>query len=454
MKKFFCVLLVLSLLSVPVFAVDDLIVVDGVDGSDFSTFGNTSISDYGISVLSGDQYAVTVSGYFYRYSDGDRASFAMSDSSPSASASTSEVCKGVRFTNITASFPAGTLTVDFSEFSSVPSFSTSTAGASVSVSGSSLIITSDGSAQPILLTSSSSYTPAVSPANAFFLSSSFEPDTSVEPGPGPGEAGVPSGSMNGIQGSRYALSSAYQWETYNQYIGVRKIMYAYSFQGPDGGSNWTSGEIEGEELLYDMAVRIAYNGYKWKIDPTTKDIVFYGYDGGMALAGSWLDMVFRYLTYDYYWGTRLWSNDVSDSWFGAISSSFSYLNYRVNQILDVLANDEDLAIKDATTPEREWVKGYFTGSGDKADSDKYNSLNSDGQALKDFLTPSESASMSDALTAVESQGYSFWSENVYQDINQVSSTATTDLGDDVPWEEQVNDLYSEHVALIGGAFDG
>ena len=158
------------------------------------------------------------------------------------------------------------------------------------------------------------------------------------------------------------------------------------------------------------------------------------------------------MTYDYFWTDRLWSNSVSGSWYGAISDNFAYLNFRVNQILDVLANDEDLAIKDATTPEREWVKGYFTGSGDKADSSKYNSLNSDGQALKDFLTPSESASMSDALAAVESQGYSFWSESVYQDINQTSSTATTNLGDDVPWEEQINDLYSEHVASIWGAF--
>ena len=62
--------------------------------------------------------------------------------------------------------------------------------------------------------------------------------------------------------------------------------------------------------------------------------------------------------------------------------------------------------------------------------------------------------MSDALAAVESQGYSFWSESVYQDINQVSPTATADLGDDVPWEDQINDLYSEHVASIWGVFDG
>lgn len=444
MKKFFCVLLVLSLLSVPVFAVDDLIVVDGVDGSDFSTFGNTSISDYGISVLSGDQYAVTVSGYFYRYSDGARASFAMSDSNPSASASASEVCRGVRFTNITASFPAGTLTIDFSEFSSVPSFSTSTAGASVSVSGSSLIITSDGSAQPILLTSSSSYTPAVSPANAFSLSSSFVA-SSGGGGSGGGEEYTPGYSdMNGFHGVRQALSTATEWSTYNQYIGVQDVVMELTNKGVSGSA--ITGESTSDFITADVMAGIGFNGWSWKIEDGT--IKF----SSGAPGGSWLDMIFRYLTYDYFWTDRLWSNSVSGSWYGAISDNFAYLNFRVNQILDVLANDEDLAIKDATTSEREWVKGYFTGSGDKADSSKYNSLNSDGQALKDFLTPSESASMSDALAAVESQGYSFWSESVYQDINQTSSTATTNLGDDVPWEEQINDLYSEHVASIWGAF--
>lgn len=446
MKKFFCVLLVLSLLSVPVFAVDDLIVVDGVDGSDFSTFGNTSISDYGISVLSGDQYAVTVSGYFYRYSDGARASFAMSDSNPSASASANEVCKGVRFTNITASFPAGTLTIDFSEFSSVPSFSTSTAGASVSVSGSSLIITSDGSAQPILLTSSSSYTPAVLSANAFSLSSSFVA-SSGGGGPGGGDEYTPGYSdMNGFHGVRQALSTASEWSTYNQYIGVQDVVMELTNKGVSGPA--ITGESTSDFIIADVMAGIGFNGWSWKIEDGT--IKF----SSGAPGGSWLDMIFRYLTYDYFWTDRLWSNSVSGSWYGAISDNFAYLNFRVNQILDVLANDEDLAIKDATTSEREWVKDYFSGSGDKADSSKYNSLNSDGQALKDFLTPSESASMSDALSAVESQGYSFWSENVYQDINQVSSTATVGLGDNVPWDEQINDLYSEHVALIGGAFDG
>lgn len=256
----------------------------------------------------------------------------------------------------------------------------------------------------------------------------------------------PTNDMQGLHGYRDASVSVSRWKTYNEYIGIWETVMSLTNQGETGPA--LTGESDADAISADVLASLGYNGYSWKV--VNDQIVF----NSGAAGGSWLDMIFRYSTYDYYWSSRLWSDDVSGSWFGAISSNFSYLNFRVNQILDVLANDEDLAIKDATTSEREWVKDYFSGSGDKADSDKYNSINSDGQALKDFLTPSESASMSDALSAVESQGYSFWSENVYQDINQVSSTATTDLGDEVPWEEQINDLYSEHVASIWGAFDG
>lgn len=256
----------------------------------------------------------------------------------------------------------------------------------------------------------------------------------------------PTNDMQGLHGYRDASVSLSRWTTYNEYIGIWETVMTLTNQGESGSA--LTGECDADSISADVLASLGYNGYSWEV--VNGQIVF----KSGAAGGSWLDMIFRYSTYDYYWGSRLWSNDVSGSWFGAISDNFSYLNFRVNQILDVLANDEDLAIKDATTSEREWVKDYFSGSGDKADSDKYNSLNSDGQALKDFLTPSESASMSDALSAVESQGYSFWSENVYQDINQVSSTPTVGLGDDVPWEEQIHDLYSDHVALIGGAFDG
>ena len=297
----------------------------------------------------------------------------------------------------------------------------------------------DPSAQTVVSLSVSGSGSSLTRANLSLGYSSFEaaPEKPFIP---------PTNDMQGLHGYRDASVSVSRWKTYNEYIGIWETVMTLTNQGETGSV--LTGESDADAISADVLASLGYNGYSWKVD--NGQIVF----KSGASGGSWLDMIFRYFTYDYYWGSRLWSNDVSGSWFGAISDNFSYLNFRVNQILDVLANDEDLAIKDATTSEREWVKDYFSGSGDKADNDKYNSLNSDGKALKDFLTPSESASMSDALSAVESQGYSFWSENVYQDINQVSSTPTVGLGDDVPWEEQIHDLYSDHVALIGGAFDG
>ena len=254
------------------------------------------------------------------------------------------------------------------------------------------------------------------------------------------------GSMFGWTGAtllQLELSQSEKWYTFGSGSTFAAQLDAL-WTGMDG-----EGTLRGQVVNSKMLASLTWNKWKWSVDSNTGLPKF---EVDSWSQGSWADMIYRTSVYNYFYASKLWSNDVSGSWYGSISTSFSYLNYRVNQILEVLANDEDLAIKDATTPERDWVKNYFNGSGDKADSDKYNSLNSDGQALKDFLTPSESASMSDALSAVESQGYSFWSENVYQDINQVSSTATIGLDDDVPWEEQINDLYSEHIASIWGAF--
>lgn len=443
LKKLLLVLLCLSLLSTCAFA-DDLTILEG---ENFNTFGSLSAADYGVTSVS---WAVTTRVRFI--DSGSTAGYenvALSDSNSSASFSSSSSLRftSVRVITVTAAIPAGTLVVS----SSVPFFTdmtvtSSSTGVTVTQSGSSLTIVSDGSTSPITLRGE-----GWGSSTSLDMSASFSPPSGGEGG---GEAGSPSGSMNGIQGTRYAISSAYQWETYNQYIGVRKIMYALQSQGSDGGTSWNSGEIEGEELLYNMAASIAYDGYKWKIDPTTGALVFYGYDGGMAQPGSWLDMVFRYLTYDYYWGSRLWSNDVSGSWYGSISSSFSYLNYRVNQILEVLANDEDLQIKDATTEERNWVKDYFNGSGDKADSSKYDDLNDTGSAFKDAFAGAPDSSIADGFTAVNDNGYDFWSQEVSNDINGVSSSAASRAPAYVPPEQRIVDAYSENWnQIVGGYYD-
>lgn len=433
LKKLFLVILCLSLLSSFAFA-DDLTILEG---EEFNTFGSLTASDYGVSSV---QWAASFVFQFGR----DRLeshTFALSSSSPSDSVRLDQAYSDCYNSATTISIPAGTLTVNF--FTGISSATSSNPGVSVSKSGNTLTVVSDGTSSPINV--NLKMFEDFQSLMDFTVSASFTPSGSGGGGTEPEDPFAGTGSMFGWTGKTiFGLQTKQEQHWYTNGSGSDRVGHLdATYEYGDAVS------VPGYWVMQNMVASLTVQKWQWKIKPET-GLPAFNVDENYK--GTWSDMIYRTSVYNYFWGEKLWGNDVSGSWYGSISSDFSYLNFRVNQILDVLANDEDLAIKDATTPERDWVKGYFSGSGDKADSTKYNSLNSDGQALKDFLTPSESASMSDALSAVESQGYSFWSENVYQDINQISSTATTDLGDDVPWEEQINDLYSEHLALIGGAF--
>lgn len=258
----------------------------------------------------------------------------------------------------------------------------------------------------------------------------------------------PINDMQGLHGYRDASASSSRWKTYNEYIGIWETVMQLTNQGETGSA--LTGESDADSISADVLASLGYNGYSWKVD--NGQIVF----KSGAAGGSWLDMIFRYSTYDYYWGSRLWSNDVSGSWFGAISDNFSYLNFRVNQILDVLANDEDVAIKDATTSERDWVKDYFSGSGDKADSDKYDKLNNTGSAFKDVFSGAPDSSIADGFTAINDNGYDFWSQRVSDDINGNSSSFSgASLAPAyVPSEQRIVDAYSENWAqIVGGCYD-
>lgn len=258
----------------------------------------------------------------------------------------------------------------------------------------------------------------------------------------------PTIDMQGLHGYRDASASVSRWKTYNEYIGIWETVMTLTNQGVSGTA--LTGECDADSISADVLASLGYNGYSWKIE--NGSIVF----KSGAAGGSWLDMIFRYSTYDYYWASRLWSDDVSGSWFGAISSNFSYLNFRVNQILDVLANDEDLAIKDATTAEREWVKDYFSGSGGKADSDKYDKLNNTGSAFKDAFAGAPDSSIADGFTAVNDNSYEFWSQGVSDDINgnSASSSGASRAPAYVPPEQRIVDAYSENWAqIVGGYYD-
>lgn len=205
--------------------------------------------------------------------------------------------------------------------------------------------------------------------------------------------------------------------------------------------------VAGYWVQQNMLASLTVQKWQWKIDDKT-GLPSFNVDENYQ--GTWSDMIYRTSVYNYFWANKLWSNDVSGSWYGSISDSFSYLNYRVNQIFDVLANDEDLQIKNATDEERNWVKDYFEGSGDKADSSKYDDLNNTGSAFKDVFEGAPDTSIADGFTAVNDNGYDFWSQSVSDDINGGASVST--YSDDP--SQRIVDAYSENWAqIVGGYYD-
>lgn len=211
--------------------------------------------------------------------------------------------------------------------------------------------------------------------------------------------------------------------------------------------------VPGYWVMQNMVASLTVQKWQWQIKPESGLPVF---NVDETYKGTWSDMIYRTSVYNYFWGNKLWNNDVSGSWYGSISSDFSYLNFRVNQILDVLANDEDLAIKDSTTSEREWIKDYFSGSGDKADSDKYDKLNNTGSAFKDAFAGAPDSSIADGFTAINDNGYDFWSQAVSDDINgnNLFSSGASRAPDYIPPEQRIVDAYSENWAqIVGGYYD-
>ena len=439
LKKLLLVLLCLSLLSSFVFA-DDLTILEG---EQFNTFGNLTAADYGVNSVS---WAVTTrvrfinSGSTVRYEN-----VALSDSTSSASFSSSSSLRfdSVRVITVTASIPAGTLVVN----SSVPFFTnmtvtSSSAGVTITASGSSLTIVSDGSTSPITLRGE-----GYGNSTTLDMSASFTPPETGGGGETPDNPFAGTGSMFGWTGKTiFGLQTNQEqhWYIHNsgdQMVGHLDATYAYG----DAGS------VPGYWVQQDMIASLTVQKWQWKINPETGLPAFNVFE---TYQGTWSDMIYRTSVYNYFWGEKLWGNDVSGSWYGSISSDFSYLNFRVNQILDVLANDEDLAIKDATTPERNWVKDYFSGSGDKADSDKYDKLNSTGSAFKDAFAGAPDSSIADGFTAVNDNGYEFWSQGVSNDINGVSSSGATRAPAYFPPEQRIVDAYSENWAqIVGGYYD-
>lgn len=440
LKKLFLVFLCLSLLSSLVFA-DDLIILEG---EQFNTFGNLTAADYGLNSVS---YAVSITyGHSLTGSKYTYVNAALSDSNPSVPFAVSDPPFYWKLSRATVAIPAGTLTVSYPFTLTGSRVSTSSAGASVTYDESGFTVVSDGSTSPIILDMSGSKKRLNAPTGPW--SSSFTPADPVDPGPEPEDPYAGTGSMFGWTGSTLftlRFVDGQHWYTLgsgSDRVGHLDVVVAT-----------TEAEMPGYYARTSMLAALTFQKWKWSIDKQTGLPKF---DVMQEQQGTWADMLYRTSVYNYFWGNKLWNNDVSGSWYGSISSDFSYLNYRVNQILDVLANDEDLSIKNATSSERNWVKDYFSGSGDKADSVKYDKLHNTGSAFKDAFAGAPDSSIADGFTAVNDNSYEFWSQRVSDDINGNSSSSSYSSRSSayVPPEQRIVDAYSENWAqIVGGYYD-
>lgn len=202
-------------------------------------------------------------------------------------------------------------------------------------------------------------------------------------------------------------STSTQWKTYNDYIGEYVISVSTT-----GDSKSFSGPAD--SFFVSALAALTYDDWSWGV----------GEDGKMYFSppafaeGSWLDNIWRMDVYLYY------NLANQTGWFGGVNDRLDTLNARVLQILSVLANDEDVKIKDATTEQRTWIQNYFEGDHGGATSNNFTALNDSfnevtGQFQSDF-------SISDigqifASTSYDNQlWYFFWSSSVSNDVNGVS----------------------------------
>lgn len=212
------------------------------------------------------------------------------------------------------------------------------------------------------------------------------------------------------------LSTSNNWQTYSQYIGeyVTKVKYAR-----DG----TETEENSDAFMSRMLANLAYNTWDWSVSEG-KLIFFPPTDA----EGSFLDNMWRMNVTIYY-------NLVNNSgWFGMVTSNQStiisqlgILNNRVLQILSVLANDEDVKIKDATTDHRNWIIDYFedssgtSGKPTTSDNDAVNNgMNTVKEQFQSEYSVGDIGSIFSGNSYDNNLWYTFWSQPVFNDVNGLS----------------------------------
>lgn len=202
-------------------------------------------------------------------------------------------------------------------------------------------------------------------------------------------------------------STSTQWKTYNQYIGeyvttVSSTGDSKSFSGP------------ADSFFVSALAALSYDDWSWGV----------GEDGKMYFSppafaeGSWLDNIWRMDVYFYY------NLANQTGWFGGVNHRLDTLNSRVLQILSVLANDEDVAIKDATTDHRNWITDFFqgenTGKPTTSDNDAINdSMNTVKNQFQSSYTVGDIGSIFSGNSYDNNIWYIFWSQPVFNDVNGI-----------------------------------
>lgn len=252
---------------------------------------------------------------------------------------------------------------------------------------------------------------------------SWEPSASPDPDPPDPDPYPSSGSrwvladdkgnwVAGESGQQF-LSTSNSWQTYSQYIGeyITKVKY-----DRDG----TQTEENSDAFMSRMLANLAYNTWDWSV--SGGKLIFFPPEDA---EGSFLDNMWRMNVTVYY-------NLVNNSgWFGMVTSNQSSiiselgtLNSRVLQILSVLANDEDVKIKDATTDHRNWIIDFFqgdnTGKPTVSDNDSVNdSMNTVKDQFQSSYTVGDIGSIFSGNSYDNNIWYTFWTQPVFNDVNGI-----------------------------------
>ena len=309
---------------------------------------------------------------------------------------------------------AGTLTVSLSPC-------TSTFSATGSGSASSVTYSQSGNSTTVVAVfdSAGSAGISVSPADFYpsntvscsFTLVSWEPSGSSGGGDDDYSGGWTLGDNFGDWRPGLAVpnqtSTTTQWKTYSQYIGeyvteVSSSGDSKSFSGP------------ADSFFVSALSALTYDDWSWGV----------GEDGKMYFSppsfaqGSWLDNIWRMDVYFYY------NLANQTGWFGGVNNRLDTLNSRVLQILSVLANDEDVKIKDATTDHRNWIIDFFQGdnTGKPKTSDN-NAVNDSMNTVKDQFQSSYTVGDIGSIFSGNSYDnniwYTFWSQPVFNDVNGI-----------------------------------